>query len=351
MSKHECPVVRIEMKPHPNADALSIMEILGWEVCLRTEEWTNGQLAVYVPPDYVVPVEGPYAELFRWLKGNSDTDHWRRVRSRKFRGRYSHGILVPVEGKRFTEGKGFSVGDDVMETLGIKRYEPPLPADAGGEDERGPKGFFPTYDVENIQRFRHCLPPEVEVIITEKLHGESSRFTFAWEDRNYFDKQGRHILEEGRMYASSHTRWKKQSDENTWWRVLEQNPWIERWCRDNPGLVLYGETFGYTKNFLYGAKPGQKLFRVFDILDKDRWMEVDEIAQKDNWKGLLWVPTLYRGPFDEAKALELALGDSSIPGAKHMREGVVIRCIPEKYDPELGRVQLKLVSPRYLAKG
>jgi len=60
------------------------------------------------------------------------------------------------------------------------------------------------------------------------------------------------------------------------------------------------------------------------------------------------VPLLYRGPFDEEKAIELALGDSLL--ADHMREGVVVKPVVERQDPELGRVLLKIVSPRYLEK-
>ena len=48
--------------------------------------------------------------------------------------------------------------------------------------------------------------------------------------------------------------------------------------------------------------------------------------------------------------MEIALGDSVIPGAKHMKEGVVVKPVKERRDPDLGRVQLKIVSPRYLEK-
>lgn len=160
MSTHSCPVVKIDMKPHPNADTLSIMEIDGYEVCLRTADWTNGQLAIYCPPDYVVP-DTP---LFAWLK--SDSSNWNRVRTRKFRQRYSHGFLVPAD------GLGFNEGDNAMEALGIVRYEPPIPMGTGGDNVRGPDGFYPKYDVENFQKYRAILLAlDVDVVATEKIHG------------------------------------------------------------------------------------------------------------------------------------------------------------------------------------
>jgi RNA ligase (TIGR02306 family) len=65
---------------------------------------------------------------------------------------------------------------------------------------------------------------------------------------------------------------------------------------------------------------------------------------------LEWAPILYEGPFDEKVARELAEGNSSIPGAKHCAEGVVVRPVVERFDEQVGRVQLKIVSNRYLSK-
>jgi len=317
MSTHICPVIRIQKQPHPNADALSVQEIMGWEVCMRSDDWTDGQLAVYIPPDYVVPD----TEIFAWLK--SDSSNWNRIRTRKFRQRYSHGILVPAP-------EGLNEGDDAMEVLGIVRYEPPLPLSAGGDNERGPAGFYPKYDVENYQRYKAALVAGEEVVITEKIHGANARYVWA----------------EDRIWCGSRTNWKAEDNKNLWWQGLKQNEWIYHWCKRNPGKVLYGEVFGQVQNLKYGAKPGQIFFRVFDILDKDRWMSYDEVRELLSMMEM--VPLLYRGPFDEEKAMELALGDSSL--ADHMREGVVVSPVVERVDPELGRVKLKIVSPRYLEK-
>ena len=326
MSTHDCPVVKIAMKPHPNADALSVMEVTGWEVCLRTEDWTDGQLAVYVPPDYVVPE----SELFVWLKSSSK--NWNRIRTRKFRNRYSHGIMVPAP-------EGLKEGDNAMEALGIIRYEPPLPLSAGGDNERGPAGFYPKYDVENYQRYKAAFTVGEEVVATEKIHGANARFVWI----------------EDRIWAGSRTNWKAQDEKNLWWQALAQNPWIEEWCNRNEGLVVYGEVFGQVQNLKYGSKPGQVFFRAFDILHHDRWMDYDEARNKarmfSRWEAdLCWVPEVYRGPFDEEALIEFAMGDSAFADASHMREGVVVRPVKERKDPDLGRVQLKIVSPRYLEK-
>ena len=358
MSTHVVEVIKVKLNPHPNADSLSIVQVHGWECAVRTQDWEDGDLAAYIPPDSVVPETEPFAFL------KSDSQNWNRIRARRFRGRISLGLLVPAP-------KGAKEGDDVMEQMGITHYEPPMPLSSGGDNEKAPSGYYPTYDVENFNRYGDVFREREEVIATEKINGESARYVWVQQDLeggcniDWVDGEPKTsavvVGKSGRMYCSSHYNWKKQDEKNTWWQALKQNPWIEEWCRANPGLVLYGETFGYVKNYKYGAKPGQVFFRVFDILDKDRWMGVDEITDR-GWgrptlgsdTGILaqlhWVPEVYRGPFDEAKLRELAEEDSLIDGANHLREGIVISPVKERVDPSLGRVKLKIVSPRYLEK-
>ena len=62
------------------------------------------------------------------------------------------------------------------------------------------------------------------------------------------------------------------------------------------------------------------------------------------------MPLLFAGPYDESKVPLLAEGPSTVTGAKHVREGCVIRPVNERTDPEIGRVQLKIVSNGYLER-
>lgn len=58
-STHKVEVVPIELKPHPNADSLSIVEVFGYTVCARTEDWQNRSIGAYIPPDSVVDTNPP----------------------------------------------------------------------------------------------------------------------------------------------------------------------------------------------------------------------------------------------------------------------------------------------------
>ena len=63
------------------------------------------------------------------------------------------------------------------------------------------------------------------------------------------------------------------------------------------------------------------------------------------------VPVLYRGPFARAVLREHTDGRETVSGkSPHVREGVVIRPQVERHHPELGRVQLKSVSEKYLLR-
>lgn len=65
--------------------------------------------------------------------------------------------------------------------------------------------------------------------------------------------------------------------------------------------------------------------------------------------GLQHVPVLYSGPFSRDVLLALTDGSTTL-GAGHIREGVVVTPISERYDNRIGRVALKNVSGDYLTR-
>ena len=198
MSTHSCDVVEVKLETHPNADTLSIVRVGGWQCLVRTDDWKDGDLAVYVPPDSIVPQGDPQFEFLG--------DH-RRVKAKKLRGVWSAGLLVPAP-------EGAQVGEDLMEKLGIEHYEPPLPMSTGGDNVKPPAGVFPVYDVENFNRYPDVIQPGERVIITEKIHGANARYT--WQD--------------DQMYVGSRKNWKKEDEKSIWWKAFQQNPWFDIWC-------------------------------------------------------------------------------------------------------------------------
>lgn len=314
---HTCDVVEIQLLPHPNADSLSIVKIGDFQCLVRTDDWKDGDLAVYIPPDSIVPE----TEMFAFLGAH------RRIKARKLRGEYSVGLLVPAP-------FGAKIGDNCMEQLGIIHYEPQVHGSftTGGDNVAAPVGIFPVYDVDNFRKYSRLFEDGEEVIVTEKIHGANARF----------------VCIDGEMFVGSRKNWKKEDPNNLWWKAIAKNPEIEAWCRAHSGLALYGEVYGQVQNLKYGAGPGEILFAAFDILRETKWLNFDEAREIGD--SLPWVPLIYRGPFNKEKIFEFAEENSSYPLAKHCREGVVIKPIRERWDSHLGRVQLKVVGNRYLSK-
>jgi len=316
---HKVEVVRVQIEPHPNADRLDVARIFGFTCCVAKGSFTDGQLAAYIQPDSVIDSTRPE---FQFLAGHE------RIKVKRLRGVVSMGVLMPAP-------ESAAEGDDLAEYFGVTHYEPPIPGERIGEVEGGPVGIYaPKYDVESMYRYKRLFVDGEDVIATEKIHGANSRFVFA--------------PDEGRMYCGSRGEWKAPNPADMWWKVLSENLWIEEFCRANPGDVLYGETFGNVQSLKYGAKPGEIFFRAFDVLHNGVWREWNDWAtERIDWDV---VPVVYRGPFDFDKLVALSDGPSLIPTADHMREGIVVRPVPERVDPHQGRVHLKLVSNSYLEK-
>ncbi len=324
MSTHCCPVVKVKLQPHPNADKLSLVQINdGCRCVVKTEEWRDGDLGIWIEPDTIAPNN----EMFAFLGDNL------RIKVRKYRGEYSQGLLIPIP-----PNFDCKLGDNMMEALGLIHYDPPEPITLHDENVSPPPGVFVRYNVENGYKYQNIFQEGEPVVVSEKIHGSSAKYVF----------------NDGVMYCGSRVQWKKQTDTNLWWKALAQNPWIEEWCKANPGFCLYGEVFG-KQNLKYGANSNQIFFRAFDIwyIKEARWIDFVDVFTK--YCSLInshtWVPIVHHGKFDIEHIKSLAESDSVIPGAKHCAEGVVVRPMQERDDHSLGRVQLKFVSNRYLSKG
>ena len=338
MSTHEVKVIRItEINPHPNADTLELVPIWGYTCAVRKGAYKVGDLAAYVEPDYEVPLDRPE---FAFLTKPGKTRAKHRIAVMRLRGVYSEGLLVKVP-------EGAIEGDNVIEALGITRYEPPEEIMIKGAfAEKGPEFFVPHYDLENYKKYHHLMKPREKVIYTAKIHGTNARYVWTQD----------------RMWCGSRTQWKMkpgttmnyggddlEARNNAWWLALEQNPWIETWCKANPGVVLYGEVYGpgVQSGFSYGKDKGQFGFAVFDILENKEWTPNLTFSSK-KYEGLQFVPVLYKGKHDPMLLAELSEKDETFNKAGHVREGIVIKLQTERFDPEIKRIALKYVGKRYL---
>jgi RNA ligase (TIGR02306 family) len=356
MSKHEVKVVKIEtVLPHNNSDNLELVQIWGYQVVVKRNQFPLGSLAAYIESDYKVDVTRPEFVFLDEGKGKQ----FQRITMRKFRGERSYGLLVKAP-------EGSVEGDNVMELLGVERWEPPPQKGSQGDmlsglQAKGPDIHVPVYDLENFRKFHRLFNEGERVILTEKIHGTNARYLFDGEA----------------MHCGSRTTWKKApgefiktvtypdvvtgesvtkdlfSPENAWWTTLKQNPWVEAWCRNHPNMVLFGEVYGPNVQgvqFAYGKQQGQYGFAAFDVLSAGRWVDNNEMLDNPEYSVGLQetAPVLYRGALGREILENLAEEDSVFSGQK-IREGIVVKLeVGERFDPKYGRVALKFVSDRYL---
>ncbi len=351
-------VVRLgPVTPHPNADTLDITTVYGYPVILKRGSFSEGDLAVYVPVDALVPTVRPE---FAFLAKSGDADERHRVRAARLRGAFSMGLLVPAD-------SWMQVGTNVQADLGITKWIPPEDRKREGlakgtERARKSPGWMPVYGVEAYRRNPNVLVKGEVVVLTEKIHGTNARYCF----------------HNGQLYVGSHrtlrgtsrkpiAEWfdrlkiklltllgrKTRADlfanaGDVWWQMAIEAD-LKTKLATKPDHVVYGEIYGHqVQDLTYGLVD--RRFRVFDVLSipLGRYLSHDELEVFARDVGLECVPVLYRGPWF-TELLGLADGKSTLaPG--QIREGFVVRPLVERVEPGVGRVILKVVGESYLLR-
>lgn len=352
MSTFETKVVRIEVEPHPSADRLEIGRVAGYQFVVGKGQYQTGDLGVYIPegailPDAMITEMGLEGKLAGGTYAEDGTRKLNRVKAMRLRGVLSQGLFYSGSGD--TVFQPSQEGCDLAADLGITKWEPPIPIEMAGQVEAAPGGsIFRTYtDIENIKSFPTVLHDGEMVRMTEKLHGSCTLVGIINGQRVVSSKgiAARHLC-------------LKESASNVYWRIAQQLELFDK-LRDlmdalgSPEMLLFGEVLG-VQDLRYGVPQGQLGYRAFDIHLRRHysgiveWMPADEFSAYCELVGIPTVPTLYEGPFSRTKMLELTSGQSTL--ANHLREGVVIRTIPERDDDRIGRVVLKSVSGDYLTR-
>jgi RNA ligase (TIGR02306 family) len=361
MPQFTVPVVRVEkIEKHPNADSLSITEIEGNPVVFRTQDFKEGDSAVYLPIESLVPEHKEWVKKFCSHLKFKHSVH--RVKAIRLRGIFSMGVLLPIAALDF-EGipSAPTVGEDVSETLGIKKYEEP--DDQNFEQKSTPRkpvtfwdhvkyAFYklfrisnkkrkitrpmPVYDADHYRKFHDVFVEGEEVVASCKIHGTN----FA---AGYHKK---------RFWVSSHRVLRPSPDNSFYWRAVRKYD-LEQKLKAYPDLIFFGEVYGpEVQDMGYGLQHGHVGLVLFDIYDvkNSKYLDYDDFKYITYEAGLPTVPELYRGPYNHETIAALKDGPSILANGAHPREGIVIRPIKERLDRRCGRVSLKLISEWYLLR-
>ena len=112
-----------QIEPIEGADRIELAHVLGWQCVVNKGQFQPMDLAVYFEVDSFLPVR----EEFEFMRASSyrKTDimgEGFRLRTMKFRGQISQGLLLPVG--MFPEiPEEAELGMDVTEILGVRKWE------------------------------------------------------------------------------------------------------------------------------------------------------------------------------------------------------------------------------------
>jgi RNA ligase (TIGR02306 family) len=328
----------VAIEPIPDADAIELAHIQGWQCVVKKGEFQPGESGVFFEIDAIPPDDPRYHFLWRAKDGTVPPQPANfRLRTIRLRGVLSQGLLMPLH--RFPElPTDLPTGTDLTETLSVAKWEAQIPLN---DEVDGP--FLP--GVPKTDEIRVQSAPEVlaelagrPYVITVKYDGTSATYG---------------IHRHTRAFTVCGRNWSIKRGTNAYWHAAEKYR-LEEALAKHPHRVIQAELIGpgIQKNRL--ALRGVQL-AVFNVYDQEerRFLSHDEAATFLASIGVPMVEVLERGDaFSHDQASLLALAEGFYPGTKNEREGIVIRPQTETISATLGgRLSFKAISNRFLLKG
>lgn len=375
MAEFEAKVHTISVEPHPDADRIELAVVGGFRSIVVKGAYKTGDLAAYIPSGSIIP-DDILDEL--GLTGKLSGSKKNRLKEQRFRGVLSEGLVYPLTGNRLKQSNWLKEGDDVTNSLGIVKWEPFVPAHLQGQVENPTKrnpSYIPdthksvggsasvvtiNYDIENFKKWPNVLQPGEEVSFTEKVHG-------TWCCIGWQKDVGYMVTSKGMSAKGLVLKINEANERNAYVEKFKEykdrfdklRESLEgRVCRADVsglaknGVYLLGEIYGRIQDLTYGETG--RSFAVFDVYvgnpGQGRYLDRDEYEGILSLLSIPVVPELYRGPFSANVMKNYAVGDTVIGKGFNIREGIVIRTVPERRDAKMGRVILKSISEKYLLR-
>ena len=360
-----------EIKAIEGADNIELAVVGGWNAIVKKGAQTLGDLVVVATTDAVIPqaISDSLGVTNYLRKGG-------RVRTVKLRGVYSECLIISLDSlpqmkEQYATGIGYywNEGEDLMEKLGIFKYEPPavqiqLASGRKFKYHQNPN-FGVYYKFPNLKNVTGMFTEEDNVQITRKLHGTNARYGIVLKKKlSFTDKLKKFFrladkwVDYEYVYGSHNVE--KGSDSQGFydtdvWRTVAENNKIKQklWdfvkCQSDgigSGIILYGEIYGkgIQKNYEYNLDEIR--FAGFDFVIDGVYQDTF-FAQHviENVLGLDHVPILYNG-FWNQETQDKYVFNNFIPGTKVPHEGVVIKHM----SGERNKVA-KVINPDYLIYG
>lgn len=332
------------IEPIEGADRIELAHVLGWQCVVNKGQFRTMDLAVYFEVDSFLPI----APEFEFLRASSyrKTDimgEGFRLRTMKFRGQISQGLLLPVSEFPVIPADA-EPGTDVTELLGVRKWEIEERITTGGTMI----GSLP-YDIPHTDETRVQAEPELisafaglEYYISTKMDGSSHSVGI--------DENGFHVTGHNYEY--------KDDGNSPFYELVKSmglQQKMETFSAENSltTFTIQGELCapGIQKNRLKLTKP---VWYVFNIRENRKRVGLKRMLEICEWLQLESVPIEETGTDLPAKyptveaLLERADGNYPKGGRK---EGIVIRPTePVFCDLISAALSMKVVSNKYLLK-
>jgi RNA ligase (TIGR02306 family) len=362
-----------EVKSIEGADNIELAVVGGWNAITKKGTHSVGDHVVVMTTDAVVPLAiSDSIGVTNYLRKGQ------RVRTVKLRGVYSECLIVSLDSlpqmkKHFATGIGYywNEGEDLMEVLGVFKYEPPVKqvqlASGRKIKYKDNLNFEVYYKFPNLKNVAGMFTEGDVVEITRKIHGTNARYgivkktSLSFMDKvKKFFRLGGEWIEYEYVYGSHNVE--KGSDSQGFystdvWRTIAEKYNIKEKLWDfvtnysNPedigsGIIIYGEIYGagIQKNYDYGLKDME--FVGFDFVQNGKYVEA--VSSKNIIKYIIELPyveILHKGLWSQ-EIQDRFVFNNFIEGTKVPHEGIVIKHI----SGERNKVA-KVINPDYLIYG
>ena len=361
-----------EIKEIVGADNIEQAVVGGWSCIVKKGVHRVGETVVCATTDAVIPFE-----LSEKLGVTNYLRNGGRVRTVKLRGVYSECLIIdfdnlPQMKKQFTKGIGYywENGEDVMELLGIFKYEPPVKQIqlASGRKIRyqDNPNFHVYYKFPNLKNVPDMFTNDDLVEITRKIHGTNARYGIVKKTKLSFIDKVKKFLRladkwiDYEFVVGSHNVEKGSDsngfyDTNVWYEIekkydIKNKLW--KYVRAyepaviGDGVTLYGEIYGagIQKGYDYGLKEIE--FVGFDIKGNGEYLPTyNAWAIIEKQLELPYVKVLHYGNWSQ-EVQDKFVFNNFIKGTKVPHEGIVI-----KHQTGERQKIAKVINPDYLIYG
>ena len=325
---------------HPNADALEIATVLGWQIVTRVNEVKKGEMVVYCEIDSKLPGDAEWLpDAVKKRVGEQKDKSFFRVKTIKIRGELSQGLIIPCNGLPALE-REFDVGTNVTEQLGITKYEVESIPDSSNSPNK-----FPVHVLDKTEETRVQSNPGVlrvlegkPYVITVKHDGTSATYLIDPDTQQF-------LVCSRNQIRTAPSGSELERERCVYWEMAQKYD-IESFLREYPNIAIQGEICGpgIQKNLL-GLKETE--FHVFTIVDISKRVRLSYSLTSlfCEMAGLKMVTLLEKGEsfnYLDIKSL-LQKAEGKYENTSNEREGIVVRS-------QDSTVSFKVISNKYLLK-